>query len=150
MQTLGRTYLLPCVFAVPFSAFACRRSDPGGTSITDAMRPGLLTASPLMVVARRAIVCSRLLRRPFPLASRVSQNWSLDNRSNSSLHHVHTVCACACVRVVWTGKQSTASEPGEQDKVFSGVSYGASLSQPGLHAHDAPKSSRIKRVLLKR
>lgn len=54
------------------------------------------------------------------------------------------------VWVVWTGTESTASEPGEQDKVFSGVSYGASLSQPGLHVHDAPGSSRIKRMLLKR
>lgn len=39
------------------------------------MRPGLLGVNPLIMVARKAVVCSRLLRRLPVLASRVNQNW---------------------------------------------------------------------------
>lgn len=113
--------------------------------------------SPLIMVARRAVVCSRLLRRPFVfrfIFAGVAREPKLEPVGEVAPCISSTVCVPVPlpvrVFVVWTGIQSTASEPEEQGKLFSGVSYGASLSQPGLHVHDAPRSSRIKRMLSKR
>lgn len=113
--------------------------------------------NPLIMVARRAVVCSRLLRRPFVfrfIFAGVAREPKLEPVGEVAPCISSTVCVPVPlpvrVFVVWTGIQSTASEPEEQGKLFSGVSYGASLSQPGIHVHDAPRSSRIKRMLSKR